>query len=102
MPEASPASCGGTAEIAVPSVGMNARDIPSAATSDAGSTSAAYDPPADGASMNESHPMPAASSTRPDTVAAFGPTEASTRGASTTIPTMMSAVIGNSAAPDGN
>src|SRR3954447_16816669 len=102
MPEASPASCGGAAEIAVPSVGMNASDIPSAATSDAGRTSTAYDPPADGASMNESHAIPTANSTRPDTVAAFGPTAASTRGARTTMPSMMSAVIGSNAAPDGN
>src|SRR6478609_4766582 len=102
MPDASPASCGGAAEIAVPSVGMNASDIPSAATRDAGSTSTAYDPPADDGSTNESHPIPAASSASPDTVAAFGPTAASTRGARTTIPIMINAVIGSNAAPEGN
>ena len=99
MPEARPASCGGAAEMAVPRVGMNARDMPSAATSDAGRTSTAYVP---SGSTRASQAIPTASSVSPDTVAAFGPTAASTRGASTTMPAMMSAVIGSSAAPLGN
>ena len=102
MPDASPASCGGAAEMAVPSVGMNASDMPSAATRDAGSTSTAYDPPAPAGSTMASHAIPTASSPMPVTVEAFGPIVASTRGASTTMPTMMSAVIGSSAAPLGN
>ncbi len=99
MPEARPPSSGLALEIAVWSKGMNARDMPSAASSEAGRTSAQKVP---SARMNESQYRPPASRARPVTVIALAPKRAMSLGARATIPTMMSSVIGTSAAPEGN
>ena len=49
--------------------------------------------------MNDSHTSPPARVASPATVIAFGPNRAMSRGATTTIPTMIVTVIGSSAAP---
>jgi hypothetical protein len=78
---------------------MNARLIPAAATSDAGSTSTAKEPPT---RTRDITAIPAASSSMPATIGALGPKRAITFGATTTIRTMMATVIGSSAAPPSN
>ena len=98
MPDASPPSSGRVLEMAVPSDGMNASDIPRAATSDAGSTSTQKFPPA---RIRDSPAMPTASTARPVTVIALGLNRAIARGASTIMPIMMRTVMGSSAAPLG-
>jgi hypothetical protein len=71
MPEARPASSGRALEIAAPRDGMNARDIPSAATRNANSTSAQY---MSSGRISDSRPMPAAKVARPVvTTIAFTP-----------------------------
>ncbi len=85
--------------MAVPSEGMKASDIPAAAISEAGSTSAAKLP---SARISESATMPAARVSIPATIGVLTPKRAITRGATTTIRNMIVSVIGSSAAPPSN
>jgi hypothetical protein len=78
---------------------MNASAMPVAAISDAGSTSTAKLP---SGRTSDSAAMPAASSSMPATIGVFAPSRSITRGATTTIKTMIATVIGSSAAPPSN
>jgi hypothetical protein len=83
-------------EIAVPRDGMNASDIPTAAISEAGSTSAAKLP---SARTSDSPAIPVARIIMPATIGGFGPKREITRGATKTMSAMIVTVIGSSAAP---
>ena len=75
---------------------MNASAIPAAAISDAGSTSTTNEP---SGRTSERIAMPVASSSMPSTIGVLNPSRFTTRGATTTISSMIAAVIGSSAAP---
>ena len=73
--------------------------MPTAAISDAGSTSTTKLP---SGRTSDSTAIPAASSSRPATIGVLAPKRAITRGARTIMPIMIAAVIGSSAAPPAN
>jgi hypothetical protein len=79
--------------------GMNTSDMPTAEISDPGSTSVTKLPPA---SIVDSPDSPAARTTRPVTMSGLVPNRAMSRPVTPTISTIISAVIGTSAAPLGN
>ena len=78
---------------------MNARLIPAAAISDAGSTSTAKLP---SGRTSDNPARPTASSSMPATIGALDSKRAITLGATSTIRTMIVTVMGSSAAPPSN
>src|SRR3954451_1717845 len=99
MPEARPPSSGRADDSAMPRLGMNASDIPAAAITDAGSTSAQNDP---SERISDNPDRPAVRIVMPVARVFFGPIAAIAFGATTIMPSMMNVVIGNSADPLGN
>ncbi len=83
----------------MPRLGMNARDMPTAATSEAGRTSTQNEPLS---RTSDSPTRPNVSTPIATTRVCCGPNRAITRGATTIMPSMIRTVIGSKAAPEGN